>query len=182
MDRQARTERPGAAGPLSETQPPMQPFIHASTPAAARLRRRIPRSGRPGLGIVEVLVAAAILAVAGLAALELLAQSDATAREARRLALAACEAEDALAKAADEVRHDRPASTRRLLDAGASGESLGGCVLVVTEREERPTIVTGSGATRAIPVVRLMAEVRDSRDQLVARLERLAPAPVEPDP
>lgn len=135
-----------------------------------------------GLSLVEVLVAAAILAVAGLAALELLAESDRTSREARRIALAATEAEAALAKAADDVRNDRPAALERPLGTDATSESLAGCLLVVSEHHETPAITTGSGATRTIPIVRLVAEIRDAEERVVARLERLAPEPAEVTP
>ncbi|MFM1822050.1 MAG: hypothetical protein RI967_316, partial [Planctomycetota bacterium] len=56
--------------------------------------------GRRGLSLAEVLVAAGILVVAGLAALELLAGADRASLEGRRLALAATEAEHALSDAA----------------------------------------------------------------------------------
>ena len=53
----------------------------------------MPSVRRAGLTLIEVLVAAVILSVAALAALELLASTDAASLAARRVALASIEAE-----------------------------------------------------------------------------------------
>lgn len=147
----------------------------------SELRKQPSRRAR-GLSLVETVVAAAILAIAGLAALELLAESDASSRAARRIALAAGEAEAALARAAESVRRDLPAGSERALDAEGAGEALAGCVLVVSERRELVAIASGSGASHTVEIVRLVAEVLDEDERSIARLERIAPAALEEAP
>ncbi len=134
-------------------------------------RIRTPR----GITLVEVLVAAAILSVAALAALELLATSDAAALAARREAMASVEAERALAEAAEAVRDGREPSTRRVIDHDAGGETLAGCAVEVRSiREHRAIHSFGANPTQ-VPITRLTAEVTSPDGETLAMLERVAP-------
>jgi prepilin-type N-terminal cleavage/methylation domain-containing protein len=128
-----------------------------------------------GLTLVEVLVAAAILSIAALAALELLATSDAAALAARRQAIASVEAERALAAAATALRDGREPSMRRVIDQESGGETLAGCAIEVrTIRESRTIGAVGANAAE-IPMARLIAEVTAPDGTTLAMLERLAP-------
>ncbi|MEY2795982.1 MAG: hypothetical protein RIR10_1698 [Planctomycetota bacterium] len=122
-----------------------------------------------------MLVAAAILSVAALAALELLATNDAAALAARREAMASVEAERALAEAAQALRAGREPSLRRVIDQETGGETLAGCALEV--RAIRESRVMGAlGANNAeIPIARLIAEVTAPDGTTLAILERVAP-------
>ena len=143
----------------------------------ARLRARLcGRIRTPrGITLVEVLVAAAILSVAALAALELLATSDAAALAARREAMASVEAERALAEAAEAVRDGREPSTRRVIDHDAGGETLAGCAVEVRSiREHRAIHSFGANPTQ-VPITRLTAEVTSPDGETLAMLERVAP-------
>jgi Tfp pilus assembly protein PilV len=122
-----------------------------------------------------VLVAAAILSVAALAALELLATNDAAALAARREAMASVEAERALAEAAQALRAGQEPSLRRVIDQETGGETLAGCALEVrTIRESR--VMGALGANNAeIPIARLIAEVTAPDGTTLAILERVAP-------
>lgn len=157
-----------------------------ATPGAGR-RARL----RRGLSLAEVLVAAAILLVAGLAALELLAGADRASLEGRRLALAATEAEHALSDAAARLARGESAARREALGAASAvrggapggstldGGTLDGCMLEIRSSRERVALAAASGATVAYPVERLVAEVRDPSGAIVLVLERLAPIPHE---
>ncbi|MFM1868358.1 MAG: hypothetical protein RL591_1766 [Planctomycetota bacterium] len=122
-----------------------------------------------------MLVAAAILSVAALAALELLATNDAAALAARREAMASVEAERALAEAAQALRAGQEPSLRRVIDQETGGETLAGCALEVrTIRESR--VMGALGANNAeIPIARLIAEVTAPDGTTLAILERVAP-------
>lgn len=139
----------------------------------SRARQRLRTAG--GITLVEVLVAAAILSVAALAALELLATSDATALAARREAMASVEAERALAEAARSIRDGREPSTRRVIDHHAGGETLAGCAVEVRSiRENRAVSSLGANPTQ-VPIVRLTAEVTSPDGESLAMLERVVP-------
>ncbi len=128
-----------------------------------------------GLTLIEVLVAAAILSVAALAALELLATSDAAALAARREAMASVEAERALADAAESLRNGREPSIRRVIDQESGGETLAGCALEVRAiREVRAVGALGADSAE-IPIARLIAEVTSPDGTTLAILERVAP-------
>ena len=162
----------------------------ASRGSGARVRR--------GLTLAEVLVAAAILVVAGLAALELLAGADRASLEGRRLALAATEAEHALSDAAVRLARGESPARREAFGAGWSdgaagdrtlagptlagptlkGPTLEGCTLEIRSTRDRVALAAASGATVAYPVERLVAEVRDPARATLLVLERIAPVPV----
>ena len=146
-------------------------------PAAIPNDRRVRRvRGARGLTLVEVLVASLILSIAGLAALELLAEGDASSLYARRHALAATEAERALEEAATRAAEDRPAALDETISDAAGGEPLAGCRLEVQEFREFKRIANGAGDNLRVPVVRLVAEVTAPDGTLLASIERLAPA------
>ncbi|MEY3022369.1 MAG: hypothetical protein RIS86_1567 [Planctomycetota bacterium] len=130
-----------------------------------------------GLSLVEVLVAASILVIAGLAALELLASADGVSAAGRRTALAATEAEQALADAARRLAAGGSAARRETLASGSAGSSLDGCTIEVRATGERLPLTGPSGETVAMPVERLVAEVRDPAGRTIVALERLAPVP-----
>ena len=132
--------------------------------------------GARGLTLVEVLVASVILAIAGLAALELLASGDSASLFARRHALAATEAERALEEAATRVAEDRPAAFDETISQDDGGEPLAGCRVEVQEFREFKRIANGAGDKLRVPVVRLVAEVTAPDGTLLALIERLAPA------
>ena len=141
----------------------------ASRGSGARVRR--------GLTLAEVLVAAAILVVAGLAALELLAGADRASLEGRRLALAATEAEHALSDAAVRLARGESPARREAFGAGWSdgaagdrtlagptlagptlkGPTLEGCTLEIRSTRDQVALAEASGATVAYPVERLVA-------------------------
>jgi type II secretory pathway pseudopilin PulG len=122
-----------------------------------------------------VLVAAAILAVAAIAALEFLASSDAAALAARREAMAAVEAERALATAAEVVREGGDPACRRLLEASNGGETLAGCTLEIRTLREARNIGSMNDGPVSIPVSRLIAEVTAPDGATLSLLERVAP-------
>lgn len=124
--------------------------------------------------LVEVMVAAMILLVAGLAALELLAAGDAASVFARRQAVASVEAERALELAAGLVREGRSAGHREEFEP-AEGEALSGCVLEVRESREELRFTEGGARGRRMPVSRLVAEVTDREGRLLVWFERIAP-------
>jgi len=128
-----------------------------------------------GLTLVEVLIATVILAVAGLAALELLSRTDATSLHARRQALAAVEAERLLETAVEDIRHDRSGGRTEDFEPGVAAEALGGCVATVREAREEIALPDPNGSTRRVPVVRLQAEVRDPSGASLVSLERIVP-------
>jgi type II secretory pathway pseudopilin PulG len=123
-----------------------------------------------------VLVAAAILAVAAIAALEFLASSDAAALAARREAMAAVEAERALAEAAEATRRGVDPTGRRVIDATTGGETLAGCTIEIrTLRDVRNIGAISTGAP-TIPISRLIAEVTSPDGTSLSLVERLAPS------
>ncbi|MFM7261364.1 MAG: prepilin-type N-terminal cleavage/methylation domain-containing protein [bacterium] len=136
-----------------------------------------PRPGRrrTGLTLVEVLVAAAILAVAALAALEFLASSDAAALAARREAMAAVEAERALAEAAEIVRQGRDPSGRRVIEQTNGGETLAGCTIEIRAMRDVRNVGAISAGTPHLPIARLIAEVTSPDGTSLSVLERVAP-------
>ncbi|MDI9404552.1 MAG: hypothetical protein QM516_11830 [Limnohabitans sp.] len=155
---------------------------HCSRQRGARFRR----ARHVGLTLVEVLVAAAILSVAAIAALELLASTDLVAREARRQALASVEAERALTMVADEVRQTGragvTASMRQVFTPENGGESLAGCTLSIRVERANASFRTGddriSGSASQASIMRLIAEVLDEHGRVLTTLER--PAPFNP--
>lgn len=135
---------------------------------------------RSGLTLVEVLVAAVILSVAALAALELLAATDSASLAARRQAMASIEAERALAEAAVAVHEFRSPTLRRTLDAETGGETLASCTVEIrATRETRALGADGNANAFRLPVMRLVAEVTDTNGDSIALLERLTPIPAE---
>jgi prepilin-type N-terminal cleavage/methylation domain-containing protein len=148
----------------------MRPACQPFQPPRARHR------GARGLTLVEVLVASVILAIAGLAALELLASGDSASLFARRHALAATEAERALEEAATRVSEDRPAAFDETISQDDGGEPLAGCRIEVQEFREFKRIASGAGEKLRVPVVRLVAEVTAPDGTLLASIERLSPA------
>lgn len=155
------------------------PIVDHPSPSAARRRP----CGLRGLTLVEVLVATAILALAGLAALELLAGGDSASLFARRHALAATEAERALEEAALRVAESRPAGIDLVIDDADGGEPLAGCRVEVQEIHETTHFANGAGTAIHVPVVRLVAEVTAPDGTLLASIERIAPnGPAEVDP
>jgi len=120
-------------------------------------------------------VAAAILAVAALASLELLSRSDSESLYSRRLALASVEAERILAESAELVKDQRTAARRESLDSTTAAEALGGCTAVVREVRENMSVTDRSGATMRVPVVRLTAEITDPSGNSLVSLERIVP-------
>lgn len=130
---------------------------------------------RRGLTLVEVLVAAVILAVTAVAAIELLASGDVASVAARRRAIASLEAERALAEAAELVRADRSAALTLTFDGDGETEPLRGCVLEVRERRDTVRFADGAAAGRRMPVARLTAEIVDPSGAILASFERLTP-------
>ncbi len=126
-------------------------------------------------------MAAAILAVAALAALELLSRSDSESLYSRRLALASVEAERILAESAELVKDQRPAARRETLDSTVAAEALGGCTAVVREIRENMSVTDRSGATMRVPVVRLTAEITDPSGNSLVSLERIVPTAAAED-
>ena len=137
------------------------------------------RSRPAGLTLVEVLVAAAILAVAAIAALEFLASSDAAALAARREAMAAVEAERALAEAAEDARKGTDPSGRRVIDAATGGETLAGCTIEIRTLREARNIDTISDGPVVLPISRIIAEVTTPDGETLSVIERVAP-PISP--
>jgi len=140
-----------------------------------RTRRHNPPALARGITLVEVLVATVILAVAGLAALELLSRTDAASLHARRQALASVEAERLLESAAADVREERPGARSEAFEPGVAAEALSGCTATVRERREEMPIGDSLGGTQRVPVVRLEAEVRDPSGASLVSLERVVP-------
>ena len=126
-------------------------------------------------------MAAAILAVAALAALELLSRSDSESLYSRRLALASVEAERILAESAELVKGQRTATRRETLDSTVAAEALGGCTAVVREFRENLAVTDRSGASMRVPVVRLTAEILDPEGKSLVSLERVVPTGVAED-
>ena len=128
-------------------------------------------------------IAASILAIAGVAALEVLAASDAAGRFARRQAQAAVEAERALSLAADHVKTGRAIPDSETLSAGLVGEALDDCTMTVTaaDMNVRLTIpgTSRDGGQREIDLAvrNLVVEVRSPDDELIVRFERAVPLP-----
>jgi prepilin-type N-terminal cleavage/methylation domain-containing protein len=155
------------------------------TLAASNNLRGVPRARpyrRRGLTFVEVLIASAILAVAALAALELLSRGDAASLFARRQALAAIEAERILAEAADAVKAERVAAREDdPLDERLAPEALGGCTASVREARELMSIAQGDGTRARVEVVRLQAEIRDPEGRTLVALERVVPTSAAED-
>ncbi len=148
-------------------------------PRRERESRRAPAPLRRGLTLVEVLIASVILSIAALAALDLLAATDAASLAARRMALASIEAERALINATAAVHDGREPETRHSLDALVVGEALASCTVEVSAIRELCSVPTGDGTSKRIPVIRLTAEVTDPRGATIATLERLAAVPDE---
>ncbi|MFM2164931.1 MAG: hypothetical protein RL325_1368 [Planctomycetota bacterium] len=140
-----------------------------------RTHRHDPVAVARGLTLVEVLVATVILAVAGLAALELLSRTDAASLHARRQALAAVEAERLLESAAADVRVDRPGARSEEFEPGVAAEALSGCTARVRETRGELSVGDPAGGTQRLPVVRLEAEVRDPSGASLVSLERIVP-------
>jgi len=140
-----------------------------------RPQRALRRTARRGLTLVEVLVAAVILSIAAVAALELLASGDAASASARRSAVAALEAERALAEAADLVRESRAASARFVFEGDGETEPLRGCTLEVRESRETIRFSDGAANGRRMPVARLVAEIVSPEGDVLASFERLTP-------
>lgn len=138
---------------------------------------------RRGLTFIEVAIAASILAIAGVAALEVLAMSDAAGRFARRQAQAAVEAERALSIAADRVKAGQSVPDSDTLSEGLVGEALGGCTMTIaaTDMNVRLTIpgATRDGGPRDIELAvrNLVIEVRDPENEVIVRFERAVPLP-----
>ena len=162
-----RTDRPEKPRDAERCRSSRAPQRHG----ACALRRWKAR----GLTLIEVLVAAAILSVAALAALELLATSDAAALAARREAMASVEAERALADAAEALRNGREPSIRRVIDQESGGETLAGCALEVRAIRESRAVGALGANTAEIPIARLIAEVTSPDGTTLAILERVAP-------
>lgn len=133
------------------------------------------------------MIAASILAIAALAAMQLLATSDASGLFARRQALAALEAERALVTCAEAAKTGQPIPSSATLSANLVGEALMGCSIRVTTTLLNVNVtVPGPGgpeSTRTIPikVMRLVAEVLDPDGGLLVTLERPAPVPDDTD-
>lgn len=138
---------------------------------------------RRGLTFIEVVVAASILSIAALAALELLASSDAVNLAARRQALAAVEAEQALALCAERVRNGNALPDQDAYGAGMQGEALAGCTILVTRTTSTvPFTVPSPGPTvdpMTVPlqVHLLTATVFAPNGEVVVALERPVPDP-----
>ncbi len=128
-----------------------------------------------GLTLLEVLIASVILSVAGMAALELLARSDAASLFSRRQALASVEAERILGEAAEQVKSQHSATRRGELDAGTSAEALGGCTATVSEAREVMSVGNTGAAAMRVAVTRITAEIRDPSGNLLVAIERVVP-------
>ncbi len=137
---------------------------------------RIANPRTRGLTLIEVLVASVILSVAALAALEMLARNDSSSLFARRQALASVEAERLLSEAAAAVKSQNSAAKSEELDAGTAAEALGGCTATVSESRESMSIAIADGQSVVMPVVRVIAEIRDPSGALLATLERIVPS------
>jgi hypothetical protein len=169
----------------------MRGWIGGADGTATCRRPRAASRPRFGLSLAEVLVAAAILVVAGLAALELLAGADRASLEGRRLALAATEAEHALSDAAVRLARGESPARREAFGAGAAGagrtlqghtlqgHTLDGCTLEIRSTRDRVALAAASGAKISYPIERLVAEVRDPSGAALLVLERIAPVPVD---
>jgi type II secretory pathway pseudopilin PulG len=155
-------------------------FAMSSPYAAARLPR--PRAPR-GLTFIEVAIAASILAIAGVAALEVLASSDAAGRFARRQAQAAVEAERALSLAADHIKTGRAIPDAETLSAGLVGEALDGCTMAITAADMNVRLMIPGASRDAGPreidlaVRNLVVEVHGPDDEVIVRFERAVPLP-----
>ncbi|MEY3027582.1 MAG: hypothetical protein RL136_10 [Planctomycetota bacterium] len=137
-----------------------------------------PTAVRRGLTLIEVLIASVILAVAGLAALELLSQSDANSLFARRQALAAVEAERMLEESAELVRQRQSAQRSARLDDGDAAEALVGCHAEIREARDRVGLGHSGRTEVRVDVVRLTAEILDPRGNSLVRLERMVPTAI----
>jgi prepilin-type N-terminal cleavage/methylation domain-containing protein len=142
-----------------------------------KLPRRLPRCARRGLTLIEVLVAAVILSIAALAALDLLAATDAASLAARRIALASIEAERALITAAAAVHDGRDAATRWTLDGEGAGEALASCSVEVRATRELCSVTRADGNAVRLPMIRLIAQVTGPDGVAIATLERISALP-----
>lgn len=139
-----------------------------------------PRTRR-GLTLVEVLVAASILAIAALSLTELLASSDRIGLSSRRQALAAMEAERALELLCEATKSNGPLPSSAVLQAGMEGEALEGCDLTVTavDRVEEFVIppAGASGSPQSVEInIRLFTVRVESEDgEVLVEVERAVP-------
>jgi prepilin-type N-terminal cleavage/methylation domain-containing protein len=155
--------------------------VQGSRTSNVRGVRSDARTRAGGFTLIEVLVAAAILAIAALAALELLSRSDAASLYSRRLALATVEAERILAESAELVKEQRAAAKRETLDSSIAAEALNGCTAVVREFRENMSVTDRSGAVMRVPVIRLTAEIADPDGNALVSLERVVPTAAAED-
>jgi len=163
---------------------PIVPLQASDRPSSVRrsVARLAPRAAwARGLTLIEVVVAASILAIAAIAVLELLSSGDRVGLTARRQALAAIEAERALEACAEALKAGQDLPDGKTLQSGMQGEALLGCVLRVsaTNRVEDLTIPPAQpkGDMQTVSVnIRLLVATVDSEDgeQLVS-LERAVP-------
>lgn len=164
-----------AFAPLEEARASFPGNVVQGSPASQLQRSREKDAVRRGFTLVEVLIAASILAVAALAALELLSRSDSDSLYARRLALASVEAERLLAESASLVKEQQTATRSEKLDGTVAAEALGGCTAFVREYRENLSVTDRSGASMRVPVVRLTAEIVDPSGNSLVSLERVVP-------
>lgn len=138
---------------------------------------------RRGLTFIEVAIAASILAIAGMAALEVLASSDSGGRFARRQALATLEAERTLVFVVDRFKQGLSIPSADDLSEGLVGEALAGCGVAVTSTDStiRLTIpsATADGAPREVDlaVTNILVEISTPEGEVIASLERSVPRP-----
>jgi prepilin-type N-terminal cleavage/methylation domain-containing protein len=141
------------------------------------------RVRRRGLTFIEVVVAASILSIAAMAALELLASTDAVNLAARRQALAAIEAEQALAICAERIRDGDALPEQSAYNSGMQGEALTGCTILVTATTSTVNFTIPpagpSGDPQVVPLtVRLLtATVLAPNGERIVALERPVPDP-----
>ena len=136
---------------------------------------------RRGLTFIVVVVAASILSIAALAALELLASTDAVNLAARRQALAAVEAEQALAICAESVKNGDGVPAASAYNTGMRGEALAGCSIVVTSTLSTvnftipPSGPTGEQQILPMQIRLLVATVVTPEGETIVSLERPVP-------
>lgn len=158
---------------------------HANVPSlravATQPPARRPGIVRRGLTFIEVVVAASILSIAALAALELLASTDSVSLAARRQALAAVEAEQALAICAESVKNGDGVPAASAYNGGMRGEALAGCSIVVTSTLNNvnftipPAGPTGEPQILPMRIRVLTATVVTPEGETIVSLERPVP-------
>ena len=148
-------------------------MTHDSTSSPQRRAR--------GLTLIEVVVAASILAIAALALLELLTSSNSIGLSTRRQALAAIEVERALELCSAAIKAGDTLPPAAILEAGMEGEALNGCILTVTTRDSTEEFVIPAagpnGAPRTIEInIRLLiARVETEGGERIIEAERAVP-------